>query len=102
MFRRGNCHVNIIKTFAHEARVFCLRRENMLNHSKTYSMIVVGAVGGAIVIEALTNPLKKEEYYCLLNREADIPTENFSYSPLPYSGMVVAGTTSGSGYIVIS
>ena len=73
----------------------------MLNQSRRYSLLIAGVVGGVIAVEVLTNPFKKEEYYCSLNREPDIPTENFSYSPLPYTG-IVAGTTSGSGYIINS
>lgn len=73
----------------------------MLNNSRTYTILVAGIAGGVFVVEALTNPLKKEEYYYSLNKLPDIPAENFIYSPLPYTG-AAAVTTSGSGYIVNS
>jgi len=55
--------------------------------------LIVGAVGGIIVVEALTNGLR-DEYY-LTNKEQDIPTEHFN--PLqPYIGTMASGTTASS------
>lgn len=70
----------------------------MFNHSRT--LFIVSVMGGVIVVEALTNSFKKEEYHCSLNRMPDIPAENFFYPPLPYVG-TVAGTTGSSGDMVI-
>lgn len=72
----------------------------MLNHStRTYKILFVGAASSIILVEALTDSFKKEEYYCSWNKQPDIPAEHFGYSHLQHTG-ILAATTSGSGYIV--
>ena len=66
----------------------------MFNYSRIYSLLVVSVIGSVIVMEVLTESIKKEEYY-IMNREPDIPAEH-SFPSLPYSGSMIVGTTSAT------
>ncbi len=66
----------------------------MLNRYSKECIILIGAVGAVVALEALTDGLKKEEY-CIIKREPDIPTEHFT-SSLPYIGLMASGTTSST------
>lgn len=66
----------------------------MFNRYSKKCIILIGALGGFITLEALTEGIKKEEY-CIMNREQDIPAEH-SFPSLPYSGSMIAGTTSAT------
>ena len=72
-------------------------RENMFKRYSKKCIILIGAVGAVVALEALTDGLKKEEY-CIMNREPDIPTEHPA-SSLPYIGLMVAGTTSSTSSV---
>jgi hypothetical protein len=66
----------------------------MFNRYSKECIILIGAVGVVIALEALTDGLKKEER-CIMYREPDIPAEH-SFPSLPHFGLTVAGTTSST------
>ena len=66
----------------------------MFNRYSKKCIILIGALGGFITLETLTEGLKKEEY-CIMNREPDIPAEH-SFPSIHYVGLMVAGTTSAT------